>query len=238
MTTISFQFNSNLASVNAKLANMAMKQIPFAASKALNQTGKELLKFNKVQMRRNFSNPVPYTVNAFRLARSTKKNLVAEIKRKDRSGSSNRPASKSNYLETQSTGGVRKRKGIESKFKAQVREIQNMQTLLPTSRTSVRGQNISKARAETALSGLKSGSSAYPRYFYSEGGKGKNSTGGIYRVNSKRGKPQKMFHTKPNLPTYSKGLPFNTYMMRQAKLSFPKNMRREMRAALRTAKFR
>jgi len=40
------------------------------------------------------------------------------------------------------------------------------------------------------------------------------------------------------LPSYTKRLPFKDYMTKQARLSFPKNMRREMRAALRTAKFR
>jgi len=235
---VNFTFQSNSAKTNAKLAILAQKQIPFAASRALNQTGKELIGVNKRQMQRRFSNPVAYTLNAFRLVRSTKKHLVAEVKRKDRAGGSNNPASARNYLERQQDGGTRSRKGVETKFKSQVREISNMQTLLPTSRTAVRGQNISKARADKVLAGLKQSSDAYPRYFVSQPGQGKSKTGGIYRVNSKRGKPQKLFHTKNNLPSYSKRLPFTQYMTKSAKVIFKRAIRSELRNALRTAKFR
>jgi hypothetical protein len=40
------------------------------------------------------------------------------------------------------------------------------------------------------------------------------------------------------MPRYNKRLPFTEYMTKQAKLSFPKNFRRELRQALRTARFR
>jgi len=245
MTTISFQFNSNLASVNAKLAKMAIKQIPFAASKALNQTGKELVAFNKIQMRKRFKDPVRYTMNAFHLKRSKKTNLVAEVRRKDKQAGKH-------YLDVQAKGGVRPHKAVEKKIDFRLPYDGIVQAVLPTSRTANRGQNISMAWVNKALAGVgqsygsdtytkaQTGKSVgkYPRYFAAEPGSGKNKTGGIYRQNSKRGKPQKLFHILDYMPSYTKRLPFNDYMMRQAKLSFPKNMRREMRAALRTAKFR
>ena len=238
MTTFNFQFNSNLASVNAKLANLALRQIPFAASKALNQTGKELIGVNKRQMSRRFKNPVRYTLNAFRLVRSSKTNLVAEVRRKDSGTGANNPASERNYLERQQSGGTRRRKGVETKFKSRVREVSNMQSLLPTSRTAVRGQNISKARSDAILAGLQGDGKGYPRYFAAKAGSGKSKTGGIYRVNSPKGKPQKLFHTKPNLPAYSKRLPFTDYMTKSARVIFKRAIRAEMRNALRTAKFR
>jgi len=244
MTTISFQFDSNLASVNAKLANMAIKQIPFAASKALNQTGKELVAFNKIQMRKRFKDPVRYTLNAFRLVRSKKTNLVAEVRRKDK------PAGK-HYLDVQAKGGTRPKKAVEKKIDFRLPYNGIVRAVLPTSRTANRGQSMSMAWVNKALAGVGQSyaseaytkaetgkASKYPRYWASEPGRGKSKTGGIYRQNSKRGKPQKLFHILDYRPSYNKRLPFTDYMTRQAKLSFPKNMRREMRAALRTAKFR
>ena len=245
MTTFNFEFNSNLASVNAKLANLAIRQIPFAASKALNQTGKELLAFNKIQMRRKFKDPVRYTLNAFRLVRSKKTNLVAEVRRKDK------PAGK-HYLDVQAKGGVRPKKAVEKKMDFRLPYNGIVQAVLPTSRTARRGQNISIAWVNKALAGVGQSYASeaytkaergkkptqYPRYWVSEPGQGKSKTGGVYRQNSKRGKPQKLFHILDYLPSYTKRLPFKDYMTKQARLSFPKNMRREMRAALRTAKFR
>ena len=242
---ISFEFKSNLASTNAKLAIMAQKQIPFAASKALNQTGKELLAFNKIQMRKRFDNPVRYTLNAFRLVRSTKRNLVAEVRRKDK------PAGK-HYLDVQTKGGVRPQKAFEKKMDFRLPYKGIVQAVLPTSRTAIRKQNVSMAWVNKALAGVgqsyaseaytqstrSDSASKYPRYWVSEPGKGKAKTGGVYRQNSKRGKPQKLFHILDYRPSYQKRLPFTSYMTKQVKLSFPKNLRRELRAALRTAKFR
>mgnify|MGYP000176082072 CR=1 FL=1 len=242
---VNFTFQSNSAKTNAKLAILAQKQIPFAASRALNQTGKELLAFNRIQMKKRFKDPVRYTLNAFRLVRSTKKHLVAEVRRKDKQGGKH-------YLEVQAKGGVRPQKAFEKKmdFRLPYRGI--VQSVLPTSRTARRGQNVSMAWVNKALAGVgqsyaseaytRSQVSAtpkpYPRYFVAEPGSGKNRAGGIYRVNSKRGKPQKLFTILDYRPAYDKRLPFNSYMLKQGKLTFPKNFRREMRNALRTAKFR
>jgi predicted HicB family RNase H-like nuclease len=230
---VNFTFESNLARTNAKLAIMAQRQIPFAASKALNRTGVELLAWNKIQMRKRFDNPVRYTVNAFRLVRSKKSNLVAEVRRKDR-------AAGKHYLEVQQDGGQRPQKGFERKgdfqksYKGQVRAV------LPTKRTANRGSNVSMAWVKKALAGINQSKSSesYPRYFVAEPGTGKNRAGGIYRVNAKKGKPQKLFTILDRMPRYNKRLPFTEYMTKQAKLSFPKNFRRELRQALRTARFR
>ena len=232
------EMTSNSAQINKKLAQLAMRQIPFAASRALNQTGKELLGINKRTMQRQFDNPVPYTINAFRLVRSTKQNLTAEIRRKDASSGKNKPADERYYLEKQQSGGVRPRKGIESKFKGKVAELKSMQSLLPTSRTSVRGQNISFAKSEKVLAGLQAKSNEYPRYFYGKASDGKNATDGIYRVNGPRGKPQKMFHILPTLPSYNSKYPFKQQMLKSSKIIFKRAIRAEFRNALRTAKFR
>lgn len=232
------ELTSNSAQINKKLAQLAMRQIPFAASRALNQTGKELLGINKRTMQRQFDNPVPYTINAFRLVRSTKQNLTAEIRRKDASSGKNKPADERYYLEKQQSGGVRPRKGIESKFKGKVAELKSMQALLPTSRTSVRGQNISFAKSEKVLAGLQAKSNEYPRYFYGKASDGKNATDGIYRVNGPRGKPQKMFHVLPTLPSYNSKYPFKQQMLKSSKVIFKRAIRAEFRNALRTAKFR
>ena len=243
--SINFTFESNLASTNAKLAIMAQRQLPFAASKALNRTGVELLAWNKIQMRKRFDDPVRYTLNAFRLVRSRKNNLVAEVRRKDR------PAGK-HYLEVQQEGGFRPQKAFERKMEFRLPYKGMVRAVLPTKRTANRGSNVSMAWVNKALAGVQQSyaseaytraergksSTAYPRYFVAEPNTGKNKAGGIYRVNAKKGKPQKLFTILDRMPRYNKRLPFTEYMTKQAKLSFPKNFRRELRQALRTARFR
>ena len=62
---VAFKFKSNTKDVNARLSNMVATQMPFAISKALNETAKTLVAKNKQDMRMIFDNTVPFTLNAF-----------------------------------------------------------------------------------------------------------------------------------------------------------------------------
>ena len=250
---ISFRFESDSKKINAKLAILASRQIPFAASKALNQTAVELKDFNRIQMMRRFDKPVKYTLNAFMAERSNKRRLSAAVRRKDQ------PAGK-HYLEIQATGGPRPRKGVEKMMEQRIAYGGILRAVIPTGKggSSTRAGNINMGEVNRAMAGLGSSysSSAYTRnkqraaeskrnlqkrpsqYFVAEPSDGKSKTGGIYKRSAGGKKVTKVFHFLDSSPQYTKRLPFKSYMTKQAKLSFPKNLKREMRAALRTAKFR
>ena len=250
---ITFKFDSNSKQINAKLANLAMRQIPFAASKALNQTAVELKSWNRIQMQRRFDKPVKYTLDAFMVDRSNKRKLVAGVRRKDK------PSGK-HYLEVQAKGGTRPRKGVEKMMEQRIAYNGILRAVVPTSKGNgqTKAGGINMGEVNRAMAGLGSSYSAtsYTRdrqraaeskrnlqkrpsqYFVSEPSSGKNKTGGIYKKSAAGKKVTKVFHFLDYSPQYKKKLPFKSYMTKQAKLSFPKNLRREMRAALRTAKFR
>lgn len=64
----------------AKLFVAEMKnQLPFATSVALNQTARQVQLSLRDKAPQAFSNPVPYTLSAFRYNKSTKASLVAEV---------------------------------------------------------------------------------------------------------------------------------------------------------------
>ena len=248
-----FELKSDSKKVNAKLANLTMRQIPFAASKALNRTANELKAFNRIQMKRRFDKPVPYTLNAFMVERSNKRKLIAGVRRKDK------PSGK-HYLEVQAKGGSRPRKAVESMMEYRVKYDPSLRAVLPTSKGNgkTKAGGINMGEVHRALAGLGASLSSQPytrnkqraaesrrnlqkrpaQYFVGEPGSGKNKTGGIYKRSAGGKKVTKVFHFLDYSPQYEKRLPFKKYMTRQAKLSFPKNLKREMVAALRTAKFR
>jgi hypothetical protein len=103
---ISFNFNSNSKIVNSRLSNMVARQMPFAISKALNDTAKALVVKNKKDMARIFNNPVPFTLNAFYFIPARKYESSVTIKRKDK-------AVGKHYLEVQQDGGIRPQTGFE-----------------------------------------------------------------------------------------------------------------------------
>jgi len=248
-----FELNSNSKKVNAQLANLTMRQIPFAASKALNRTANELKDWNRIQMKRRFDKPVPYTLNAFMVERSNKRKLIAAVRRKDK------PSGK-HYLEVQAKGGPRPRKGVEKMMDRRIAYNGILRAVVPTSKgngkTKAGGINMGEVNRALAGLGASYSSNTYTRnkqraaesrrnlqkkptqYFVGEPGSGKNQTGGIYKRSAGGKKITKVFHLLDYSPQYQKKLPFKQYMTRQAKLSFPKNLKREMVAAMRTAKFR
>lgn len=102
---------SNIAELRRELRGFQHEQLPFAVSMALNEAGADLIEENKRNLASSFDNPTRWTLNAFRLQRSTKARLVASIRRKDMVG-------RRHYLEVQAKGGGRAEVGFERKFGA------------------------------------------------------------------------------------------------------------------------
>ena len=99
------------------LDNMHRKQIPFAASLALNETAKEVQSGIEQQLNKDIDRPTPFTQKAFAIKRATKSKQVASVFIKD---------IQAKYLRYQIEGGSRKatdsnpilipRKGYQNKY--------------------------------------------------------------------------------------------------------------------------
>ena len=222
-------------------------QMPFAASKALNATGNVLLAVNKREMRKQFDKPVPYTMNAFYMKRSTKADLNVRIGRKSK------PSGK-HYLEVQHSGGTRPRKGIESLLNYSIAYRNDLRAVLPTKRTTTGAGGISTAQVLQAIAGLggKMPNEPYTKsrvekaearraaqknpsqYFIGYKEDGKNTTDGIYRRRGKR--VEKMFHLLEYRPKYRENFPFHPPLYRNARSYFPQTFKRELFRAMRTAR--
>lgn len=246
---ITFSTTGSARSVNRKLNNLMTRQINFAASKALNETGKVLLVANRKEMRKQFENPVRYTLNAFYMKPARHNSLVMSVRRKDK------PSGK-HYLEVQNKGGKRPSKGVERLIKQRVAYEGIVGAVIPVKGTAAQTKNggVNMAEVNRALAGLGASfsSTAYTRnkqraaeskralqskpsqYFVKskEGG----ASGGIYKRMSNR-KVKKMFHITDSMPRYKPNFPFYPPLIKQTKAYFPGQMRRQLRAALRTARF-
>lgn len=239
-----FKFESNIANVNKRMSNMVARQLPYATSRALNETAKKMVKYNRLKMKRTFDNANNYTLNAFYYKPAKKNDLSVTVRRKDQ------PTGK-HYLEVQDEGGKRPRKAVETKFKYGTAYPGIIQAVLPTSRTGGGKNNMLMSQANKVLAGLKMSYSetAYTktkksgktfktsgtRYFVGDRSAGKNKTAGIYRVTG-RGKPQKMYHILDYLPSYRKKTNFSGDMNKISRVNYPRELKKWLRQAMRTAR--
>lgn len=68
-----------IKAINKKLSKLAKKQIPFATSQALNDSAYQANKALKIQAAKKLDRPTKFTINAFQVKRSTKRNLVSTV---------------------------------------------------------------------------------------------------------------------------------------------------------------
>lgn len=227
----------------------AVKQVPFAASVALNNTGKVLLVRNRIEMKKQFKAPVPYTLNAFFLRRSSKDNLKAAIERKTA------PAGK-HYLEVQHTGGTRPRKRYETMLERNIPYRNDLQAALPTSRAQNAKGGVSVGKALQVIAGMGGSIPNSPytttrvkkrrdkyeakkrqeQYFIGYKEEGKNRTDGIYMRTPGGKKTVKLFHLFPYNMSYKPNFPFYEPLRKQAAAYFPNQFNKQLRLALRTAR--
>lgn len=232
-------------SINRKLQNLMTRQIPFAASKALNATGDVMLATNKREMKKQFSNPVRYTLNAFYKKPARYNDLHMAIKRKTAQRGKH-------YLEVQHKGGTRPNKRVETLLKYSLPYSGIVGAVLPTKHSQTRMGGMSMARVNEALGqiGGSTPQSSFTKartraaadklaarkrptqYFIGYREDGKNKTDGIYRRQGNR--VQKMFHILEYAPKYRPNFPFFPPLIRNAKSYFPNQMRKQFRMAIRT----
>lgn len=233
--------------MSRRLNSVVSRQIPFAASKALNDTGNVLLALNKAQMRRQFDNPVRYTLNAFYMKPARKNNLVMSIRRKGAQGSKH-------YLEVQHKGGARPRKAVGGLISASIPGYSgSVVAVTPTKHSTRNNGAINMSQVYTALAGVRASPQSQSaqrqvqragerlarrkkpvEYFVGYKEQGKNKTDGIYKREGNRIK--KIIHILNRRPTYSKRFPFQPPLVKHARSYLPSRLRANLSMAIRTAR--
>lgn len=236
---VAFQFKSNAKQVNAKMANMVIKQVPFATAKSLTLTSKSLVEQNKRDTGQIFDNPTAWTKNAFFFIPAKKNNPRTIIKRKDKGTgtASNVPPAKQHYLEVQQQGGGRNAKAFEGALRARVKGAGNFRYATPTRDTRLNSAgNMTRHQINKILSeaGTKGGKFFVPQSNHPLALKGGD---GVFERMA-RNKVRKRLHLHNSTPTYSAQFNFYGRMRRYGKAAFPRIFRRELRAALMTSGFR
>jgi hypothetical protein len=228
-----FRIEANTERMTRKLTNFAQSQARWATVTTLNETGKFLLKQNEKHMVRTFAKTNAYTRNAFYLKRANKKTLTASIQRKDK------PSGK-HYLEVQKDGGTRPRKRLETKMKFNLPYDGIIEAVTPTTRGGGKFNNLLTSQANKVLDGINGKGGV--RYFVAGPHSlrkfgGGNKTGGVYRVNGKRGKPQKIFHFHDRRMNYKPKFNYFENMNRNARQHFKMRFAANLRKAMQTSKF-
>lgn len=245
--SIAFKFKSNAKDVNAKMSNMVAVQMPFAISKALNDTAKTLVAKNKQDMRMIFDNTVPFTLNAFYFKYARKGETSVTIRRKDKQTGRH-------YLEVQEYGGSRPRTRMENLIQynlATPRHIGMVSFTHHMGRTKTGAIGGERNRILSALHLSADKSTHSP--LYGRSGKTKRSTGyfvpapthplgqgkrfGIYR-RTQAGNAQKVVNISERSPRYKPKLKFGSRMNRYGRMVYPRKFQSAMKFALSTARLR
>lgn len=100
MIELSVSFDTK--EVEKMLTDLEKKQIPFAASQALNDTAFDARKALRVQTPRKLDRPTKFTVDSFQVIKSKKRNLVATVFIEEK---------RWKYLKWQIDGGTRRISG-------------------------------------------------------------------------------------------------------------------------------
>jgi hypothetical protein len=210
-------------------------------------------------MTKAFRDPVPFTMNAFYVQYSNKRNLQGFLRRKEK-------AVGRHYLEVQDKGGKRPLKGFEKKFVLRQRNSAGIKAILPTDTTPVDGRGnmtmafVNKVSSQLSLNidaatnkpyqlrvGKRQRRSTATRYFVPDpshplakrGGMGvyatKADSPGKERVGSRVNKVMNFIYKAPN---YKKRTDFDNNMRKAAANLMPKKMSQGIRRALATARLR
>lgn len=249
---VEFVIKADSERLERKLNNLVNSQMPYATSLAINQTLTSLHRYNRQLMKMAFKNPTPYTMNAFYVKYSNKRNLTGFLRRKDQ------PARK-HYLEVQDSGGQRPQKGMEKNFAQRLPYEGIIQSILPTQNTPLNQYgNINQGFIVRVMSQLqvmsnrdanaprpgytKKGNKAKVRYFVPRPDHPLSRRGkpGVYEARDVQGLSfiKKVLHISDSLPMYRKRTNFEENM----KIAAGPYMRRywstSIKRALSTARLR
>lgn len=230
MTALTFDIQSELPRA-VIWTDTLIKQLPFAASQALNATAFDVRAKLNTSTASYFDKPNRFTQTAFFVNRSNKRALEAEVfaeaaKGKDRA----------RYLRYGIQGGTRRQKGFELKFLNEVastRTIPANARFIPTRLVKLDGSgNVSLATIRRISKGLNG--SARGGFFV---GQPRNNHGlppGIYRRSREQLFPY--FFATDRAPRYRARFPMEQIGQTEAQRVFGAHFRSSLEKALATAR--
>lgn len=237
MITIS----GNIDRLVRQLDDAQVRQIPYALSRALNDTAKDVVEAEKLHMASVFDRPTRWTLNAFRVERSSKSNLVATVERKTAVG-------RRFYLEVQAEGGARPQTGLERAMGYRLKYAGQIVAVTPAAgmRLTAAG-NMSPAMVSRVMSAVqvqldrhqnttaRSRKRAPSRAQYFVPRPGSKLSPGIWERRGKR-TLRKVMHFTTAVPTYTPRFKFEEIAARKSRETFETNLYRWLQQALATAK--
>lgn len=216
-----FGISSNLREFERDLSDVALRQLPFAYSVALNAMAADLIELNRKHMAREFDAPTRWTLNAFHFTRARKSNLSVTIKRKT-------AAASRDYLLRQSEGGTRKQTGLERLLNSRLAYTGQVGFVVPTKHMPRNAHgNMSSAQVQRILSGLKSQNDSAQNETKQSGKRQRRSTAGRYFVPKEGGRASPGVYLRKGKAAPVKVLAFTSKAPRyQARFKFLPNMQR------------
>lgn len=119
-----FTVTDNMPEVLARFQAVATRQLPFALSRALNDTATAVRTAEVEKMKAVFDRPTPYTLGAFQIRPSSKANLVAIVEQKEQAG-------KRDYLKREAEGGPRRSTALEKLLSTKLATSAIITAILP-----------------------------------------------------------------------------------------------------------
>ena len=208
-----------------RFLNNNRKQLPFATSLALNDTGFDMRQaFNKGTLS-VFHKPTTFTQKAFLTTKSKKTNLIVHVFAKDKEGSD-----AARYLRFGVQGGARPPKGFERYFAGLPNDKTIDRYFMPTRQTKRDGKgNITRATLKKLSTRVTTGTAFI--------GTPRNSTRppGLY-VREKNNKLLAKFITTNRKPTYTGRLNLQVIGDKVIRRRFNQHFDKAMSKAIATAK--
>lgn len=241
------RITADTRNLNRKMSNLIGRQLPFAVSRALNQTAKDLIQANKQDMKMRFDRPVSFTLNAYYFMYAKKGDTSVTIQRKSMQA-------KKHYLEVQEAGGQRSMKGFEKNFMYNLAYSGPISYITPTDKApKLSNGNMSmgflrkvEAQLRTASDPAMRANTQKPRSRKARGKQyfvpdithplGQGRSAGVYE-RTPAGNVKKVLNFVTSAPQYTKRTRFHQNMPRWASKILPGKLRSSLRFAMETARF-
>lgn len=216
-----FNIDADFDRAERLLTDLGRKQIPFAASQALNDTALEVKVAEEREIERSLDRPTPFTKRGLYVRRSSKNRLLARVGVKD---------IQAEYLSLQVKGGVRRPKGraLIVPVGARLNKYGN----LPKGSLA---RTKAKANVFVASKGRRSTAHLAPGiYERPKRGKYRSGGSGSKNVGSQKG-PKLLIAFEPRA-SYRKRLRFYPVAEGEARRKFEGNFIARLKVALQTAR--
>jgi len=242
MVTISFK--ADIDDLRRLLDDIHRRQLPYATSRALNATARDVFDAARAEMERAFDRPTRWTMNAFYVRRSTKTDLTASVRLKDKQVGRH-------YLPIEASGGLRPQTGLEKLLESRLAYSGIIQSVIPTKwARKDRYGNWSKGERNQVLSAIKAQRDSTAnttsrsrslarnrrRAMYFVPRDGSKLSPGVWKrtSNSKRAKLKKILSFTDRRASYRPRFRFHEVAMDTARKQMPAHMARELENAIRT----